>query len=92
MRRLGEIRGHIIRMFASRSMEKDESPGGIFQFPNGNELVPGGICNSQTETGWSPGGFAIPKRKWVSPQGIFQFPNGNGLVPGGICNSQTETH
>ncbi|SJZ47253.1 hypothetical protein SAMN02745202_00218 [Segatella oulorum] len=27
------------------------SPRGIFQFPNGNALVLGGICNSQTETG-----------------------------------------
>ena len=64
MRRLGEIRGHIMQMFASRSMEKDEFPGGFaipkrnqasprgdLQFPNGNGLVPGGICNSQTEMG-----------------------------------------
>ena len=59
MRRLGEIRGHIMQMFASRSMEKMNPPGGFviperkrvspqgdLQFPNGNELVPGGICNS----------------------------------------------
>ena len=26
------------------------APRGIFQFSNGNGLVPGGICNSQTET------------------------------------------
>ena len=76
MRRLGEIRGHIMQMFASRSMEKDKSPGG-FSIPERKRISP-------------PGDFSIPKRKRISPRGDFQFPNGNGLVPGGICNSQTE--
>ena len=78
MRGLGEIRGYIIRMFASRSMEKDESPGG-FAIPERKRVSP-------------QGDFSIPERKGVSPRGDLQFSNKNGLVPGGICNSQTETH